>query len=212
MKTWCTEDVAILKKLYENNTNAFIAKKLNKSELAVYKKAYNLKLKKNKEFTFKQKSAAHSGEKNNFWKGGRKTNAKGYVLILKKEHPFAGAGGYIFEHRLVMENHIGRYLNKDEIVHHKNGIKNDNRIENLELTTFSEHVKTHHVGSFRSSSTREKISKKAKERLSDKKNHPLFKNIEKETLIKMRKSGMKIKEICKILKICNRTYYNKMEE
>ena len=109
--------------------------------MAVYKKAYKLKLKKNKEFTFKQRSMARSGEKSRFWKGGVKTNAKGYVLILRKEHPFAGAGGYIFEHRVVMENHIGRYLNKNEIVHHKNGIKNDNRIENLELTTYPEHIK-----------------------------------------------------------------------
>jgi DNA-directed RNA polymerase subunit RPC12/RpoP len=66
---------------------------------------------------------------------GNKTqpNRRGYISVLMPNHPNSDAGGYILEHRLVMSQHIGRPLTSKETVHHKNGIKNDNRIENLEL-------------------------------------------------------------------------------
>ena len=76
------------------------------------------------------------------WKGGKYTNQGGYVLILCKDHP-NNQKGYVFEHRLVMEKHLGRYLTLDEVVHHINGIKNDNRIENLKLYSTSEHTTFH---------------------------------------------------------------------
>lgn len=66
------------------------------------------------------------------WQGGR-SKIHGYILIKIPQHPFANKQGYVREHRLVMEKHIGRYLNPKEVVHHLNKIKDDNRIENLEL-------------------------------------------------------------------------------
>lgn len=83
-------------------------------------------------------------EKHPRWKGGRSVTPLGYVIILMPDHPQASVGGrYVFEHRLVMEEHIGRPLKHFEIVHHKNGIKIDNRIENLELLTKREHDRLH---------------------------------------------------------------------
>ena len=66
-----------------------------------------------------------------------------YNFALIPGHPNANAHNYVPYHRLVMENYIGRYLNKDEVVHHKDGNKNNNDISNLELMKNSEHSKEH---------------------------------------------------------------------
>ena len=81
-------------------------------------------------------------EKNPTYKG--RIKRKGYWCIYKPEHPLAQKQGYISEHRLIMEKHIGRYLKPEEVVHHINGIKDDNRIENLMLfANQKEHIKYH---------------------------------------------------------------------
>jgi len=78
-----------------------------------------------------------SGEAHYNWKGGRSYDTRGYVMISDRHH------GRIAEHRLVMEAHLGRKLKSSEIVHHINGIKDDNRIENLELHDRSKHCSHH---------------------------------------------------------------------
>lgn len=75
---------------------------------------------------------------------GKKTiTSIGYIKIYFPDHPKSDKFGYILEHDLIMECVIGRHLKKDEIVHHKNEIKTDNRIKNLQLMTRSEHMRYH---------------------------------------------------------------------
>jgi hypothetical protein len=76
---------------------------------------------------------------------GRKKHSAGYIELYCPNHPLS-VRSYIFEHRLVMESHLGRFLKSNEQIHHKNGIKDDNRIENLEVLTVSDHGKIHSRG------------------------------------------------------------------
>ena len=75
--------------------------------------------------------------------GHRKNRTDGYIAVYTPNHPTANKEGYAMEHILVMEKHIGRYLTDDEVVHHMNRIRDDNRIENLALMTKSTHASLH---------------------------------------------------------------------
>lgn len=85
-----------------------------------------------------------SGSDNPSWKGGKQNNSDGYIYMLCPEHPYANAKRCVAEHRLIMEKHAGRYLKPEEIVHHKNGVNDDNRIGNLILCeNHDEHMFLH---------------------------------------------------------------------
>lgn len=77
------------------------------------------------------------------WKIEKIVSKGDYNYAVVFEHPCATKHGYVLEHRIVVENHLGRLLNPNEVVHHKNGEKKDNRIENLDVLPGQVHARLH---------------------------------------------------------------------
>lgn len=106
-------------------------------------------------------------EKEEFWKleksikRGRYVDKLGYVVIHVPGHCEATTNGWAREHRVIMSEFLGRQLAQREHIHHKNGVKDDNRIENLEVLDWSSHGKFHNKPT-RSVEQRIKISKSVK--------------------------------------------------
>lgn len=89
-------------------------------------------------------TGCRKGTKHPKWHGG-KIFSKGYIKIYDPTNVMADSNGYVFEHRLVMSNHLGRPLASDEFVHHINENKTDNHLENLQLTNLIDHQIHHHT-------------------------------------------------------------------
>ena len=99
----------------------------------------------------KQFGLSERGSNHPSWRGGRSPTSDEYMAVYIPRDdfffPMAGKtykyGGYVLEHRLIYAKFLGRLLNSWEIVHHKNGKRQDNRLENLELTTRGKHGKAY---------------------------------------------------------------------
>ncbi len=89
---------------------------------------------------------SQTGTRAGGWRGGGSMHYAGYKFTYDPAHPNVqpGHGIYVYEHRKVAAEMLGRPLLPNEIVHHKNGDKRDNRPDNLSVMTQSEHVSLHH--------------------------------------------------------------------
>lgn len=103
------------------------------------------------------------------WSGGWYKDQGGWIRLRIPDHPNADSGGYVKEHRYVMEKHIGRLLLRSEIIDHINGIKDDNRIENLRILSHSEHSRIgYNPGRFKAGIKRGPLPQYIKEAISRK--------------------------------------------
>ena len=137
-KEW-NEKLSLAKKgiLKSEETKKKISEALKGKPSGMLGKHHSEKAK--KKMSESQKAKGLIREKAPSWKGGKWKDKDGYIHIYNPNHPFAQKKGYIAEHRLVIEKFLGRYLEPWEQVHHINGIKDDNRLENLELVIRKKH-------------------------------------------------------------------------
>jgi hypothetical protein len=159
VKTWTKEEVDVLIANYNVVTNSRLSELLpNKTPLAIYKKAYKLGLRKTAEIEFCNRSEARKGERSSNWNGGQKITRYGYRQILCPDHPRADVNGYVMEHIFVWERATNIPVPIDCCVHHLNGDKTDNRIQNLCLMKKSAHTAYHNSCRVLSEETKKKIS------------------------------------------------------
>jgi hypothetical protein len=86
----------------------------------------------------------HPGPRNPNWRGGRTVASSGYVLVRRPGHRLADVRGYVYEHRLVAEEKLGRALRRGEQIHHLNHDRADNRPDNIEVEPTPAHHRRKH--------------------------------------------------------------------
>ena len=208
MNLWSEKETDLLKKLYNKVTNEELQMLFpNKTFLSIYKKAYSLGLRKDKSISWLNRSISRRGIKKEIT-----FTSKGYKKIYLPEHHRADKRGRVFEHIVVWELANDQKLPDGCCVHHINGIKGDNRSENLCMMTNREHTSFHSTKRKLSDEAKQKISKKAIQRFKNKSNHPMHKDINILQMQEEIKSGKTVKSVCEKYHINRTTYYEKLKK
>jgi len=92
-----------------------------------------------------QRRGKWTGAESPLWKGGRFLDKDGYLKVYRPSHPAADVRGYVLEHRLAMEEMLGRRLLPEEVVHHEDGNRTNNARENLNLFPTQKEHRNYHV-------------------------------------------------------------------
>ena len=192
---WSKTQIDYLRLHYASDRAEDIGKEIGKSKSSVQHKANRLGIAKDKEAFHEVRSKAMSGANSGNFKGYRRKTPKGYIMRYMPEHPCASASGLVAEHRLVMEKQLGFQLPKEFDVHHINGIKDDNRIENLAIVTHGAHSAIHN-----------RLDNKQKKGEA----HPLYKKIDIDRINELKSQGLSIRKICKCVGIGRTKYYKEM--
>ena len=95
--------------------------------------------------TYKANGLKMRGKNHWNWKGGLHKNGDGYLIRLKRKHPYCNKHGYVREHRFQAERFLGRYLRPEETIHHINEDKIDNKIKNFYLFKTNKEHRVYHL-------------------------------------------------------------------
>lgn len=195
-KAWTKEQVEYVIVHYPYERAEDVGSAIGRSTGAVMYVAKKNGVRKNKEALRRIMSISNSGANSGNFKGYR-AMAQGYVLRYVPDHPDANSRGYVKEHRLVIEKHLGFILPKGFVVHHLNGIKDDNRIENLAVMTVGAHSALHG-----------RIGRNIPKGEQNKR----YKAVDVNVLKQMRAEGFTVEQICEKFNICKSTFYKKIKE
>jgi hypothetical protein len=205
--SWEEDELTNLKKYYSSCTNEELVKMFpNRTLLGICKKARKIGLKRSAHSISANRSACQ--RKRDFNHAPRYT-AKGYKIIYAPDFHRADKNGMVLEHIYIFEKETGVEIPKGYCIHHINGKKDDNRIENLCMLSTSAHTILHNSGKKFSDERKSKISKAAKERLKTRLNHPRYKSVDLSEIDNLIKSGVTVTEACKMAGIDKTTYYHK---
>ena len=205
--SWEEAELTNLKKYYSSYTNEELVKMFpNRTLLGICKKARKIGLKRSAHSISANRSA---GQRKMDFNHAPRYTAKGYKIIYAPDFHRADKNGMVLEHIYIFEKETGVEIPKGYCIHHINGKKDDNRIENLCMLSTSAHTILHNAGKKFSDERKSKISKAAKERLKTRLNHPRYKSVDLSEIDNLIKSGVTVTEACKMAGIDKTTYYHK---